>query len=132
MDIIAQITAYLKNNVTLNGLPIVSPLLNEGNSVAIRETPSSIANRYMNAEKTFNFQFQILVKHDKIITLRNLINEIFMKLDGLPSGAISSTNGSFFISKCECYTSPSFVEITETNHVIYTAIFNAELEIGGN
>lgn len=132
MDIIKQISDYLTNNVTLNA-GITSPVLkNDPSSVAIRETPSSIANRYMNDDKTLNFQFQILVKDPSIIKARDTINAIFKQLDGLPSGTITSTDGSFFTSKCECYSSPSWVESNERNEHTYSAIFNAELELGGN
>lgn len=132
MDIIAQISKYLTNNVTLNA-PITSPVLKSDNSsVAIRETPSSVSNRYMNTSKTFDFQFQILVKDLSVIKARNTINSIFLKLDGLPRGAITSADGSFLMTKCECTTSPNWVEETEHNEHIFTAIFNAELELGGN
>jgi Bacteriophage minor capsid protein len=100
--------------------------------VAIRETPSSVANRYLNTDKTINFQFQILVKNPSIIKAREIINDIFNKLDGLPQSVITSADGSFFMSKCECTTLPNWVEMNEKNEHIYTAIFNAELELGGN
>jgi hypothetical protein len=131
MDFIKQISNYLTNNVTLNG-PITSPVLkSDPSSVAIRETPSSVANRYMNTDKTIDFQFQILVKDPSVIKARDTINVIFKKLDGLPKGAITSANGSFFMSKCECYMLPNWVETNERNEHIFTAIFNAQLELGG-
>jgi hypothetical protein len=132
MDFIEQISTYLTNNVLLN-TPIVSPVLSkQPQSVAIRETPSSIANRYMNTDKTINFQFQLLVKDPSVIKARDTINTIFQKLDGLPKGAINSANGSFLMTKCECTTLPNWVETNERNEHIYTAIFSAEIELGGN
>jgi hypothetical protein len=132
MDIIKQISDYLTNAIALNA-QIVSPILKTApQSVAIRETPSSIANRYMNTDKTMNFQFQILVKDPSIIKARDTINTIFQKLDGLPKGAVTSLDGSFLLSKCECTTTPSWVETNEKNEHIYTAIFSAEIELGGN
>jgi hypothetical protein len=131
MDFIKRISTYLTNNALLN-TPIVSPVLSKDpQSVAIRETPSSIANRYMNTDKTMNFQFQLLVKDPSIIKARDTINTIFQKLDGLPSDSITSGNGSFIITKCECTTLPSWVETTERNEHIFTAIFAAEIELGG-
>ncbi|MFS0776258.1 minor capsid protein [Neobacillus sp. 3P2-tot-E-2] len=132
MDIIKQISDYLTNNVSLNA-PIVSPVLSKApQSVAIRETPSSIANRYINTDKTMNFQFQLLVKDPSIIKARDTINTIFQKLDGLSADSVSSSNDSFVMTKCECTTLPSWVETTEQNEHIYTAIFSAEIELGGN
>ncbi|MFC0271127.1 minor capsid protein [Metabacillus herbersteinensis] len=131
MDIITQISSYLTSSVTLNAT-ITSPTLkSDPSSVAIRETPSSVSNRYMNTDKTINFQFQILVKYPSIIKARNTINDIFKKLDGLPSGAITSADGSFSFTKCECTTTPNWVETNEKNEHTYTAMFVAELELGG-
>jgi Bacteriophage minor capsid protein len=132
MDVIKQISEYLTNNISLNA-PIVSPVLSRvPQSVAIRETPSSIANRYLNTEKTMNFQFQLLVKDPSIIKARDTINAIFSRLDGMPKGTINSANDSFIITKCECTTLPNWVETTERNEHIFTAIFAAEIELGGN
>jgi hypothetical protein len=131
MDFIKQISNYLTNNVALNAT-IVSPVLkSDPSSVAIRETPSSVGNRYMNTDKTIDFQFQILVKDPSILKARNTINSISEKLDGLPKSAVLSADGSFSMTKCECYTLPSWVETTEHNEHIYTAMFVAELEQGG-
>lgn len=132
MDFIKQISNYLTNNVTLNA-PITSPVLKgDSSSVAIRETPSSVATRYANKEKTISFQFQILVKDLSIIKARETINLIYEKLDGLSQGVISSADGSFVMTKCECYTLPSWLETNDRNEHIYTAVFSAELEQGGN
>lgn len=131
MDFIKQISSFITSNLALNA-PIVSPVLkSDPSSIAIRETPSSVGNRYLNESKTLEFQFQILVKDPNVITARNTINSIFMLLDGLSKGAVTSSDGSFFMSKCECYTLPNWVETNEQNEHIYTAIFNAQLELGG-
>lgn len=131
MDFVKQISNYLTNNITLNA-PITSPVLKgDSSSVAIRETPSSVATRYANKEKTISFQFQILVKDLSIIKARETINSIYKHLDGLAQGVISA-DGSFIMTKCECYTLPSWLETNERNEHIYTAVFSAELEQGGN
>ncbi|USK43535.1 minor capsid protein [Cytobacillus oceanisediminis] len=131
MDFIKQISNYLKKSAPLNA-PLVSPILSsDASSVAIRETPSSVGARYINKGKTLQFQFQILVKDPSILKARETINGIFTAIDGLPSTAIKSADGSFLMTKCECSTLPSWVETNERNEHIYTAIFNAELEMGG-
>ncbi|WP_026582125.1 phage tail terminator protein [Bacillus sp. J33] len=132
MDFIKQVSNYLTKNVSLNA-PITSPILSsDPSSVAMREVPSSIGSRYINTGKTLQFQFQILVKDPSVIKARGTINSIFKLLDGLSSAAITSTDGSFLMTKCECSTLPSWVETNERNEHIYTAIFVAELEQGGN
>ena len=132
MDFIKQISNYLTNNATLNA-PMTSPVLSsDPSSVAIRETPSSISNRYLNKDKTVEFQFQILVKDPGIIKARETVNLIADKLDGLPSIALNSVDGSFTMTKCECYSTPGWVETNEHGEHIYSALFNAQLEKGGN
>jgi hypothetical protein len=132
MDFIKVISSYLTNHVSLNA-PLTSPVLkSDPASVAIRETPSSIAARYMSSDKSLGFQFQVLVKDPSVIKARDTINSIHKALDGLSSSAISSNDGSFIMTKCEGYTLPSWVETNERNEHIYTAIFIAELEQGGN
>jgi hypothetical protein len=129
MDVITQISNYLTNNVTLNAA-ITSPVLkSDARSVAIRETPSSISNRYING-KTLGFRFQILVKDPSVIKARDITNDITRALDGLPQGSI--TSAYFVLSSCECVALPNWVETTERNEHIYSALFNAELEQGGN
>lgn len=131
MDFIKQISRYLTDNVGLNA-PINSPILkSDPSSVAIRETPSSVSNRYLNTGKSVDFQFQILVKDPGIIKARDTINGITKVLDGLSPGTVSSGDGSFSMTKCECYSLPSWVETNERNEHIFTALFTAELEQGG-
>lgn len=131
MDFIKQISNYITTHVTLNAA-ITSPILSSNSSsVAIRETPSSVKNRYLSRDKTVNFQFQILVKDLSIIKARDTINAIFKDLDGLSNGEIQSSDGSFLMTKCECYVLPNWVEKNEHNEHVFTAIFSAELEQGG-
>lgn len=128
MDFIARIKDYLTNNVSLSA-PITTPLLSvDPKSIAIRQTPSSMNSRYVDG-KTLNFSFQLLVKDNSNLTAYNTIQAIFMALDGLPKGSINSNDDSFIFIKCECSTLPNFVEKTDKNEFIYTALFRAELEI---
>ncbi|XQY90643.1 minor capsid protein [Metabacillus sp. HB246100] len=132
MDIIEQISRFIANNVELNA-KITSPILaKDPSSIAIRETPSSVANRYLSTDKTLAFQFQILVKDSSVITVRKVLNSIFEVLDGLNGKPIISGDESFIFSSCECTTLPNYVETTDHGEVIYTAIFNALIEKGGN
>ncbi|WLR54835.1 minor capsid protein [Mesobacillus subterraneus] len=131
MDFIKQISQYLTDKVVLNA-PITSPVLkSDPSSVAIRETPSSVSSRYLNTGKSVDFQFQILVKDPGIIKARDTINGITKALDGILSGTVSSGDDSFSMTKCECYSFPSWVETNERNEHIFTALFTAELEQGG-
>src|SRR4051794_28814738 len=122
MDFIARIKDYLTNNVSLNA-PITTPLLSvDSKSIAIRQTPSSMNSRYVDG-KTLNFSFQVLVKDTSHITANNTTQSIFIALDGLSKGSILSADGSFLMINCECSTLPNFVEKTDKNEFIYTALF---------
>lgn len=130
MDFIKQISAYLTSNATLNA-SIVSPILSaEPKSVAIRETPSSIANRYIDKGKTLDFQFQVLVKDPNVIIARDTINSVFDALDGL-NDVVTSGDGSFIFTQCECTVLPNWVETNEHGEHIFTILFSCSLEKGG-
>jgi Bacteriophage minor capsid protein len=131
MDFLNRVKEYIEQNVTLNA-PIVFGLLDSASSsVAIRQTPSSMNDRYTDGGKTFIFAFQVLVKDINHLTAYNVIQGIFNALDGLGKDAIPSQDGSYTFVKCECYTLPNFVEKTDKNEYIYTAIFHSELAKGG-
>ena len=131
MDFLDRVKEYLEQNATLNA-PIVFGLLDTTpSSIAIRQTPSSINDRYTDNEKTFIFAFQVLVKDVNHLTAYNVVQNIFNVLDGLGKDEIPSQDGSYTFVKCECYTLPNFVEKTDKNEYIYTAIFYAELAKGG-
>ena len=131
MDFLDRVKEYIEQNVTLNA-PIVFGLLDTApSSIAIRQTPSSMNDRYTDNGKTFIFAFQVLVKDVDHLTAYNTLQNIFDVLDGLGKDAIPSQDGSYAFVKCECYTLPNFVEKTDKSEYIYTAIFHAELAKGG-
>jgi len=128
LDFIDRVKDYLETNFELNA-SIVTPLLStKSSSIAIRQTPSSPNSRYMTG-KTMNFSFQVLVKDLSVVTANSTIQEIFKGLDGLGKGSIASNDGSFIMIKCECTTLPNWVEKTDKNEHIFTAIFNAEISV---
>ncbi|EIJ79112.1 hypothetical protein PB1_16184 [Bacillus methanolicus PB1] len=131
MDFLDRLKEFLQANVTLN-TPIVFGILDSAtSSIAIRQTPSSVLNRYSDQGKTFEFSFQVLVKDINHKKAYDTIQAIFEALDGLSNNAITSADGSFVFINCECYTLPNFVEKTTHNEYIYSSIFKAELEKGG-
>ena len=65
MDFLDRVKEYIEQNVTLNA-PIVFGLLDTASSsIAIRQIPSLVNDRYVDSEKTFTFAFQVLVKEDR-------------------------------------------------------------------
>src|SRR5690606_29397461 len=131
MDFLDRVKEYIEQNVILNA-PIVFGLLDTApSSIAIRQTPSSMNDRYIDKEKTFIFAFQVLVKDTNHLIAYNVIQSIFNVLDGLGKDAIPSQDGNYTFVKCECYTLPNFVEKTDKNEYIYTAILYSALAKGG-
>src|SRR5690606_18031406 len=131
MDFLDRVKEYIEQNVILNA-PIVFGLLDTTpSSIAIRQTPSSVNDRYADSEKTFIFAFQVLVKDTDHLIAYNVIQSIFDVLYGLGKDAIPRKDGSYTIVKSECYTQPNFVEKTDKNEYIYTTNFYAELAKGG-
>ena len=126
MDFLDRVADYIESNVDLK-TRIVMPLLGDGSSVAIRQTPSSINTRFIEG-KTADLSFQVLVKDKDHLACYNAAQAIYKLLDGLPKGEIISSDGSFIFVRCECYTLPNWIEKTEKNEHIYSVMFTAELE----
>lgn len=105
-----------------------------GNSIAIRPTPSSINVRYMEKGKMYPYSFQLLIHMDGSQNLMayQTIQKLTSEFENLSSGAITSSDGSFNLVSMQCTTTPNFVQKTSYG-VLYTALFEAELYIkGGN
>jgi Bacteriophage minor capsid protein len=133
LDFLFRLQDYLK--AKLNKPVLIGVLGAESPSIAIRQTPSSVKERYVDKGKTFEFSFQVLMKDKSAIGHLNVINTmnaIFNLLDGLPKGEIVSSSDSFTFVTCECYTLPNMIEKTGTDEYEYTAVFTAELERGGS
>lgn len=132
MDFLDRLTDYIESNIALSTSIKWGVLSAESNSIAIRQAPSSNVDRYADKGKTFAYSFQILVKNTSILTAMNEIQAIADLLDELVNDAIVSQNASFKFIRCEVTTLPNWVEKTDHNEHIYTALFSAELEKGGN
>ena|SRR5690554_3991436 len=128
MDFLIRAKEFIESNLDLYS-NVALGLLLDGDSIAIRPTPSTPPLRYLEKSKVTTYQFQILTKHQVGYTAYQELEKINDLLDGLENGAITSSDSSFILNKCEVYTSPNFVEKTEGGEQIYTAIYQAELYI---
>jgi hypothetical protein len=101
----------------------------DGNSVAIRPSPSNIDTRDMGKGKIYPFNFQVLSHHSSGLVAYNLLNKIFEAYD-LPKDdlIVTSNNDSFTLISCMCSTVPNFIETT-THGSLWSAVFQAELYI---
>lgn len=102
----------------------------DGNSLAIRPSPSSIDERYMERGKIYPYSFQILSHNRNNHVAYETIQELVSRLDGMDARAITSDDGSFVLVSMQCTTTPNFVQKTSYG-VLWTCIFEAELYIGG-
>lgn len=99
--------------------------LNDGNSIALRQTPSSPNGRYYNGDRVDEFSFQLLVKHQNAQTAINTTQTITDYLDSLTD--VQSGDGSFVLQNIEVTTLPNWVETTSSKEEVYTALFTALL-----
>ncbi|MBD5797199.1 minor capsid protein [Bacillus pseudomycoides] len=100
-------------------------------SIAIRMTPSALGDQYFDGE-LLNKQFQILVKSDNQLETNNTAEAIARELNNVHRRVFNAIDGSYTLRRLNVYVEPNFVEKTAANEQIYTALFSAELEIGGN
>ncbi|PSL41705.1 minor capsid protein [Salsuginibacillus halophilus] len=128
MDFLLQAKRYIEENADLFVDLLSVGQQGDGDDIAIRPTPGNIEGRYADRGKVMRFQFQILVNHKLNRTSYETILDIANTLDGLRNGAITSSDGSFYMVKCELYNTPQFVERTSDGD-LHTALFEAELLI---
>ena len=100
-------------------------------SIAIRMIPSALGDQYFDGE-LLNKQFQILVKSDNQLETNNTAEAIARELNNVHRRVFNAIDGSYTLRRLNVYVEPNFVEKTAVNEYIYTALFSAELEIGGN
>lgn len=130
MDFLDRLLDFIEDRIEMPSFFSVGKLGKGEQAAALRPTPSSPISRSLDNSKTYEYSFQILIKDPNQFEAIRLINEITELLDGLPNSAIKSENGSFVFIRCEVYTYPNYLEETDHNEFIYTAMFTAELEGG--
>lgn len=130
MDFLDRLIDYIEKNVELDTHIRIGKLSSDSESISIRPTPSGIAARYGNSGVNREYGFQILIKGTNQLKVINTLEAITSSLDGLKRGDITSSNSSFDLVSCKVYTTPNYVEETDREEYIYTAMFIAELQGG--
>ncbi|MER2057244.1 MAG: minor capsid protein [Niallia sp.] len=128
MDFLDRMLDKLESDVTLFTF-VRKGLLAEGNSIAVRQTPTPPNTAYLDKNRIDNYGFQFLVRHKDVLTAENTIQSIYEYLCNKTD--IESQDGSFKLVKIDVSTMPNWVGMSEREEHEYTAIFQAELEIGG-
>ena len=134
-SVIEHLTAVLPPNIVY--APIKANVLDVGTnnvprkSIAMRIIPSTPGEQYF-AGETIRKQFQILVKSPNGLEAMSSIDAIADELHNLHRRTFHSIDTTYKLIMMGKYVEPNWVDKTEANEQIYTALFVAELELGGN
>lgn len=131
MELLDRLMDAIEANVQLNANIQVGILSKDPKAVAIRLLPNTLRDAYMDKGRSYRISFQILVKDKEQPEAIRVINDITEFLDSLTSEDIQLSDNRYKFIVCEVYTMPNFVEKTEHDEYIYTALFNAEYEMKG-
>jgi beta-glucosidase/6-phospho-beta-glucosidase/beta-galactosidase len=131
MELLDKIIDAIEANVDLNALIKVGILINEPSAVCVRLIPSNSRIAYMDNGRVYQMSFQVLVKDPNEQEAIRVLDEITYFIDRLTHDDITLTDSRFQFIQCNVYTMPNFVEKTEHDEYIYTALFNAEYEKKG-
>ncbi|MGG3958421.1 minor capsid protein [Bhargavaea massiliensis] len=131
MELLDRLMDAIEANVKLNANIQVGILSQDPKAVAIRLLPNTLREAYMDKGRTYRLSFQVLVKDKDQPEAIRVINEITEFLDLLTNDDILLSDNCYRFIACEVYTMPNFVEKTEHDEYIYTALFNAEYEMKG-
>lgn len=100
-------------------------------SIAIRMIPSVPGAQYFDGE-IINKQFQILLKSENQLEANTSIEAIARELNNVHRRKFYAVDNSYTLRRLNIYVEPNFVDKIASNEYIYTALFVAELELGGN
>ncbi|MFA2606309.1 minor capsid protein [Bacillus cereus] len=134
-SVINHLNTVLHRNIVY--APIKANVLDIGTkneprkSIALRLIPSAPGEQYFEGE-TICKQFQILVKSPDGLEAMSSIEAIADELHNLHMRSFHCVDDSYNLITMEKYVEPNWVDKTEANEQIYTAIFSVELERGGN
>ncbi|EZP77626.1 hypothetical protein H839_08334 [Parageobacillus genomosp. 1] len=131
MELINRIIDAITTNVQLNANIQVGILSQNPKAVTIRLLPNTLREAYMDKGRAYRLSFQVLVKDNNQLEALRVINDVTEFLDSLTNDDIQLSDNRYKFIMCEVYTMPNFVEKTEHDEYIYTALFNAEYEMKG-
>ncbi|MGG1339884.1 minor capsid protein [Bacillus toyonensis] len=100
-------------------------------SIAIRMIPSVPGEQYFDGEIKKK-QFQILLKSENQLEVNTSAEAIAEELNNVHRREFHTVDNSHILRRLNIYVEPNFVDKLGSNEYIYTALFVAELEIGGN
>ncbi|MCT1577950.1 minor capsid protein [Oceanobacillus kimchii] len=126
MDFLERLKAYTEHLTYTPSVIEIGTYQENGNSIAIRPSPANINDRYMDKNKIYPFQFQLLVHHRENLEAYRMIHQLESQYENLSNRAITSSDGSFKLVSFQCVTTPSYVQKTSYG-TLWSALFQAEL-----
>ena len=129
MSFLNAVADRLEADVSIIGGVVYIGVSPQPESVAIRLAPATQGKKFYDKTATKNVMLQVLGKsadQPNLINVMQLIDESLNVYD-TPFPVTGWT-----LEKMETYTEPSFVELGDDGQSLYTALYMAQLNKGGN
>ena len=105
---------------------VVSPMLVDGNSIAVFVMPANDYDHYYDGSYRQNYAFQVMTKHTNQLVAYHTLLQVSNLLKSIPD--IKSENGSYDFEGIKITTDPNVVG-KDDKYYIYAAQFSAGLFI---
>lgn len=107
---------------------VLSPVLGEGDSIAVMPMPSNEYTRYYDGSYDQGYAFQVFTKHESQMEAYSTLQVITTYLSSLQEGDLPSESGTYRMEKVTITTDPNM--ITHDDHrFIFGAQFVAKLHV---
>ena len=105
---------------------VVSPMLTDGNSIAVMVMPANDYDHYYDGSYRQNFAFQVMTKHENQLTAYHTLLDIASLLKNIED--IPSANGTYEFEGIDITTDPNIIT-KDDKYYIFAAQFSAALFI---
>ncbi len=129
MSFLNAVANRLEADVAIIGTVVYIGVSPQPETIAIRLAPATPGKKFYDRTATKNVMLQVLGKsadQDNLINVMQLIDES-LNVYNAPFAVEGWT-----LEKMQTYTEPSFVELGDDGQNLYTALYMAELNKGGN
>src|SRR5690606_24125027 len=109
MNVLDKLVDHIESSLTLYSAIRVG-MLGTGNSIAIRPTPGSMPSGYLIGDRLRPFSFQVLTQHTDPQVAYYALEDIAGLLDATDADI---SGAGYVMVRCELYTAPNFVEVTD-------------------
>lgn len=131
MDFLDRLKDHITANIVLNAPLKIGLLEPKGSAAAMRTVSSGVKARYLNGDTVYGMGVQILIQDADQKEAVKVLDNITHFIDRLTKDSITSLDGSFDFLSASVSVLPNFVQKTENDEYVYTAIYVAEIETKG-